>query len=95
MTRDPARPGDASLRRGESAPRVTNYEIGMRIAYDEAARAVTITFRGKTSSFTTQLPRDGAIRAGEEYCKAMGWDPNVQRILNAVPAASAQQARRL
>jgi hypothetical protein len=59
-----------------------NYEAAMRVTYDERRRCVTIEFRGSTKTFATQLPPEGAIRAGEEYCKSMGWDPAVQLLLN-------------
>jgi hypothetical protein len=70
-----------------------SYEAGMSITFDERTRCVTITFRGKTKTFTTQLPREGGIRAGEEYCKAMGWDPTVQLIVNASQAKESADPR--
>jgi hypothetical protein len=72
------------------------YEAGMRITYDERARTVTIVFRGQTKVFTTQLPPEGAIRAGEEYCKSMGWDPVAQLLSNMthnVPPAQTAPLR--
>jgi hypothetical protein len=68
-----------------------NYEVGMSITFDERSRCVTIAFRGKTKTFTTQLPREGAIRAGEEYCRARGWEPNVQLIVSASQANEAAE----
>ena len=50
------------------------YEVGMSVEYDALNGTVTIYFRGKKTILPSKYTsRDEAIKAGEKYCKNMGW----------------------
>lgn len=53
-----------------------SYENGMSVSYEEVSRTLTIFFRGKLKEIkmpatTTQAE---ARKAGEEYCRSLGWN---------------------
>ncbi len=56
-------------------------EPGMRIEFDPTARATTVTFRGRVKTLSGLFAsEEQARRAGETYCRVMGWNPKVAAV---------------
>tara|TARA_R110000868_G_scaffold50530_3_gene161395 strand:- start:427 stop:654 length:228 start_codon:yes stop_codon:yes gene_type:complete len=52
-----------------------NYERGMKITFDQKARSVMVSFRGRVTVLPGPFATEGeAVRAGEGLCKTNGWD---------------------
>jgi len=50
------------------------YEAGMRVTFNEAAKTVTVNFRGRVAILPGPYTAgDEGIRAGEDYCRKQGW----------------------
>jgi hypothetical protein len=50
------------------------YEPGMSVQYDFITKKVTVHFRGQRVELPgTYESREEGIRAGEEYCRQLGW----------------------
>jgi hypothetical protein len=52
------------------------YEQGMEVSWDDAAKRITIIFRGEVVVLPKQFPdRKTGINAAEAYCRRHGWRP--------------------
>lgn len=49
------------------------YEEGMSISYDQITNELTVHFRGKRVKLGKFASRDEALKAGEAYCRKLGW----------------------
>ncbi|MGE4064767.1 MAG: hypothetical protein AB7E79_15495 [Rhodospirillaceae bacterium] len=60
---------------------IPHYEPGMRVSYDAYRKTVTVTFRGRAKTlmgiFTSE---EQARRAGEAYCRVLGWNPKIHAV---------------
>lgn len=52
------------------------YEEGMQVMYDEVTHTLTVRFRGIEQIIQMQAKPSEAIKAGEDVCRALGWNPN-------------------
>jgi hypothetical protein len=58
-----------------------NYEQGMSLCYDCVTKAVVISFRGEVHYIVGPfLNRTNAIKAAEEKCRLLGWQPSERRV---------------
>jgi hypothetical protein len=68
-----------------------HYEPGMRIDFDPVSRTATVAFRGRVKTLSGLFAsEEQARRAGETYCRVLGWNPKVA----AVPVHSLMAHRR-
>jgi hypothetical protein len=58
-----------------------HYEPGMSISFDPYAKCVTVTFRGRVKTLMgIYTSEEQARRAGEGYCRVMGWNPKIHAV---------------
>jgi hypothetical protein len=63
-----------------TGPRL-HYEPGMRIAFDPNAKVATVTFRGRVKTLSGFFAsEEQARRAGETYCRVLGWTPKIAAV---------------
>jgi hypothetical protein len=49
------------------------YEQGMQLVFDLVGRTVVVSFRNNVKMLGPFADQKAAIRAGEQYCRDMGW----------------------
>lgn len=53
------------------------YENGMQVIWDVVGKRVTIVFRGVITPLPGTFSSQGdGIKAGEEHCRRLGWNPD-------------------
>jgi hypothetical protein len=65
-----------NARPSRAVRRDSMYEQGMEVSWDDAAKRITIIFRGEVVVLPKQFPdRKTGINAAEAYCRRHGWRP--------------------